>query len=88
MLLSLPDFNNFEHVWDVDKGLPWSHASSTSTVSSSAHPDALNIGLIEAIERHGVPSGLTDADPRNKALRGAIVAFLYLYISLSTNGYR
>lgn len=88
MLLSLPDLNSFEHAWDVDKDLPWSQASSASIARGSVHPDALNVGLIETIERHSVPPSATGTDPRSGALRGAIVAFLYLYMSLSTDGYR
>ncbi|KAF8150764.1 cystathionine beta-lyase [Crassisporium funariophilum] len=70
----LHDMDNFYHEWDIDS-LPW----DAVTPAGDEHPEDLDHRLVDALNE-GVLSGLSE---EQKAIRGASLAFLYLYMILA-----
>lgn len=75
------DIENFYREWDIN-GLPWE--AVTPVPVGEKHPDDLDQRLVDALLQ-GPLSQIPDAQ---KNARAASLAFLYLYMSLSTGGER
>lgn len=71
----LQDLDHFYYEWDIDS-LPWE--SVTPVPPGQEHPEVLDQRLIGALSEV-VPKGI---DEQSKALRGAVLTFLYLYMIL------
>lgn len=80
--LNLPDLN-FKHSWNIEADLPWDAVSKQGYQQA---PKELDVKLMEAITARAVPVPLlNDGTERYKL---AAAAFLYVYMSLATDGYR
>ncbi|EJD49638.1 cystathionine beta-l [Auricularia subglabra TFB-10046 SS5] len=75
--LNLPDVGGFYHEWELES-LPWD--AVTRIRIGEVHPAALDLRLVDAIMARGLPPHL--AQPENRRIREAVIAFLYLYMSL------
>lgn len=75
--LRLPEVDDFSHTWDIN-ALPW---ESTSNVRyDGASVPTLDQTLLDAISSKALPDTLQTGQPRAK---NAVIAFLYLYMSLA-----
>ena len=86
--MNLPDLN-FEHSWDIEKDLPWD-AVNSSLSPTEPHPPELEPRLVEAITARALPTpktgeGSTGADVRYKP---AVIAFLYIYMTIASAKHR
>ena len=73
-------FTNVEdqyHEWIIDE-LPWDAAKPV--LPGENHADVLDQHLIDAITQRALPEGL------GPKAQGALVAFLYMYMSISHKG--
>lgn len=70
------DIDNFYHEWDVDS-LPWE--AVTPIALGEEPPEVLNEKLVDALNK----GPLGHLDDTQSASRGAGLAFLYLYMTLS-----
>ncbi|KZW02791.1 cystathionine beta-l [Exidia glandulosa HHB12029] len=75
--LNLPDVGPFYHEWELET-LPWD--AVTRVRVGEVHPPALDVRLVDAIIARALPPNL--AQPENRRVREAVIAFLYLYMSL------
>lgn len=75
--LNLPDVGPFSHEWELN-ALPWD--AVTRVRIGDVHPPALDLRLVDAIVARALPPHL--AKPENRRVREAVIAFLYLYMSL------
>ena len=73
------DISNYKHEWDIEE-LPWD--ATVPIPKGSDHPDALDQRVIDAIKARALPS---DMPPKSQA---AAVAFLYLYMMMTSGGDR
>lgn len=71
------DIDNFYHEWDIDT-LPWN--AVTPVVLGEAHPEILDQTLIDAITQ----GPLTELSEQQNHARAASLAFLYMYLILTT----
>ncbi|CCM04967.1 uncharacterized protein FIBRA_07165 [Fibroporia radiculosa] len=79
--IHLSDIGNHTHEWDLDD-LPWDVV--TPIHPGEAHSDQLDQKLMDAISTRALPPA---SELPSKA-HGALVAFLYLYMSLAHGGER
>ncbi|KZT07708.1 cystathionine beta-lyase [Laetiporus sulphureus 93-53] len=79
--LHLSDIGNYHHEWDLDD-LPWD--AVTPVPPGESHPDQLDQKLMEAISTRALPP----ADEIPPKAQGAMVAFLYLYMTMTHGGFR
>lgn len=80
--MNLPDLS-FKHTWDIEADLPWESLVKENDRRVTA-PKELDAKLFDAISSKAIPSAKS-GDERYKL---ATVAFLYLYMSLTVDGYR
>nr|AUN37954.1 cystathionine gamma-lyase 2 [Ganoderma lucidum] len=73
------DISNYNHEWDIEE-LPWD--ATVPIPKGSDHPDALDQRVIDAIKARALPA---DMPPKSHA---AAVAFLYLYMMMTSGGDR
>ncbi|KAH8100909.1 cystathionine beta-lyase [Cristinia sonorae] len=77
----LTNVGDHYHEWDVDE-LPWDAA--TPVVPGDSHGEVLDQRLLDAITQRALPP----ADQLPPKTHGALLAFLYLYMSISHKGFR
>ncbi|PCH42326.1 cystathionine beta-l [Wolfiporia cocos MD-104 SS10] len=77
----LVDIGDHHHEWDLDD-LPWD--AVTPIPPGEAHPDQLDQRLMDAISSRALPP----ADEIPPKAHGALVAFLYLYMTLAHGSVR
>ena len=75
------DISNFKHEWDIDE-LPWD--AVVPVPRGSDHPEALDQRVIDAIKTRALPPE-SQMPPKSQA---AAVAFLYLYMMMTSGGDR
>ncbi|KAG8923460.1 cystathionine beta-lyase [Tulasnella sp. 408] len=80
--LNLPDLN-FNNTWNVED-LPWD-AVNTSVAPGEPHPPELEPGLVEAITARALP--VVD-EWKPAGYKPAVIAFLYIYMTISSKDYR
>ncbi|KAI1797283.1 cystathionine beta-lyase [Ganoderma leucocontextum] len=73
------DISNYKHEWDIEE-LPWEAA--VPIPKGNDHPDALDQRVVDAIKARALPP---EMPPKSLA---AAVAFLYLYMMMTSGGDR
>lgn len=79
--MHLADIGDFRHEWTLDD-LPWDAVTPVNI--GSEHPEALDEKLVDAITSRALTPAI-EALPKSK---GAIIAFLYLYMTMAHGGER
>ncbi|KAI9000507.1 cystathionine beta-lyase [Trametes punicea] len=75
------DINDYKHEWDIDE-LPWD--AVVPVPRGEEHPESLDMRVIEAIKTRALPPE-PQMPPKTHA---AAVAFLYLYMMMTSGGHR
>lgn len=79
LALSLPDMpGHFSHEWNLETDLPWSAVTRVSI--GEEHPAVLDTTLVDAITATSIPEKISS--PEQRRVREAVIAFLYLYMSM------
>ncbi|RDX57495.1 cystathionine beta-lyase [Lentinus brumalis] len=75
------DINNYKHEWDIDE-LPWD--AVVPIPNGEVHPDTLDQRVVDAIKSRALPS----EDKMPPKTHAAAIAFLYLYMMMTSHGSR
>ncbi|RPD61166.1 cystathionine beta-lyase [Lentinus tigrinus ALCF2SS1-7] len=75
------DINNYKHEWEIDE-LPWD--AVVPIPNGEVHPDTLDQRVIDAIKARALPP----EDKMPPKTHAAAIAFLYLYMMMTSAGSR
>ena len=75
------DINNYKHEWEIDE-LPWD--AVVPIPNGEVHPDILDQRVVDAIKARALPP----EDKMPPKTHAAAIAFLYLYMMMTSGGSR